>query len=206
MTRKITTRILENAFFHSTNLRWFLSRRPKTFLIDLPIVILFGVIFSFFENPSTKTTLCKSKAFWHGLVLTSLFNAAALYAVFVAPDWMWMYFTDTPTLSVPALIYIFIFLYYCPYIFGFWLGKELNYYHFSAKIIVPLLLVVTEGLLIWQLFPRYAVVGTRHQFLTQTAPSLFVNEHPVYLVMNVSLIFMVISFIISFWLLKKRPK
>lgn len=179
----------------------------KTFLIDIPVIMLFGALFSLFtRNEGGRLSVFSSRYFWHGLVFTTIFNGAVIYAIIKFPDWMWMYFLEDSTNSLIELIYIFIFLYYIPYILGFYLGHLLIVKSKAWWLGLSLFLLGWEAWVVLHLFDRYSVVGTREQFLNGTAVSLFSPENPVGLAMNLSVGLMVVYFIGVWWFYRKRKK
>ncbi|MDO8520149.1 MAG: hypothetical protein Q7T11_08320 [Deltaproteobacteria bacterium] len=153
--------------------------------------MLFGALFSLFAR--------QKSAVWHGLVFSSLFNAIVLYSYFKFPDWMWMYFIDAPRLGALDLIYIFLFLYYVPYLAGFYWGREFLQSGKTKVWLLILFLVAAEGWIVWKLFDRYSVIGTRQQFLDGTAISLFSPQNPISPVMNGGLALMAVYFLVVWW-------
>lgn len=176
-----------------------------TFLIDLPVLMLFGVLFSVFIGKETRgLSVFKSSYFWHGLAFSTIFNMAVVYAIIRFPDWMWMYFLEESGNTLTELIYLFVFLYYFPYLLGFILGCSFLEMGKVAWGALVLFLMGWEGWLIAHLFNRYSVVGTREQFLEGSAISLFSPENPIGPVMNGSLGLMVIYYAFVWWRSRKR--
>jgi len=188
---------LENIFF---------IRRCQTFLIDAPILTLFGLIFSYFENPLRDRTIFSSRWFWHGLFFSSVFNAAAVYSALHFPDWMWMYFTNESQNSKTELIYIFAFLYYVPFVCGFYLGLDLRKIASVFWFVLILLCVLSEVWIVAHLFDRYSVLGTREQYYQSTAVSLFATDHALQPVMTGSLVVMGIYFLLVFFSYRRAKK
>lgn len=169
-------------------------------------MILFGVLFAVFTKPTVRRAFYRETAFWHGLIFSSLFNVAVVYAVILYPDWMWMYYPEDSRNSVTELIYIFVFIYYLPYLLGYYLGRDV--WAFS-KILWALLLVslaLSELWIIHHLFDRYSVTGTRAEYLAGTAISLFDPANPIGPVMNGSVVLMAIYFFIVVYLNRKQKK
>lgn len=169
-------------------------------------MILFGLLFAFFENPLREGTIFSSRWFWHGLLFTTIFNGAVLYAAIFFPDWMWMYFTEESRNSASELICIFTFLYYLPFLGGFYLGLDLKKLSSFIWFLAVLVCVVTEVWLILHLFDRYSVVGTREQYYQGTAISLFDPKQAMAPVMNGSLAVMALHFIWAVYTSKKSGK
>ncbi len=169
-------------------------------------MILIGLLFAFFENPKREGTVFSSRWFWHGFVFATIFNVAVLYAAIVFPDWMWMYFTNESHNSIPELFCIFVFLYYLPFVGGFYLGLDLNKLSGFIWFLVVLFCLATEAWLILHLYDRYSVVGTREQYYQGTAISLFDPHHAMAPVMNGSLLVMVLYFIWVVYSAKKSGK
>lgn len=176
-----------------------------TFLIDLPVLMLFGVLFSVFAGKETRG-LCvfKSSYFWHGLIFSTIFNIAVVYAIIRFPDWMWMYFLQESRNTLFELVYLFIFLYYFPYLLGFILGCSFLEMGKMAWMAFVLFLVGWEGWLIAHLFERYSVVGTRDEFLNGTAVSLFSPQNPIGPVMNASVGLMIVYYGVVWWRHRKK--
>ncbi|MBF0105513.1 MAG: hypothetical protein HQM16_09330 [Deltaproteobacteria bacterium] len=179
----------------------------QTFLIDLPVMILFGALFSLFTDHKNRPVFfLRDPYFWHGVVFTSLFNAAVIYAIINFPDWMWMYFLEDSSNTLPELIYLFIFMYYLPYTLGFYLGRDLKQRSVPTCFALILAMALAEVWLVLHLFDRYAVIGTRAQFLSGTAVSLLGPDNPIGMVMNTCVGLMVLYFIVVVILFKKNKK
>lgn len=171
-----------------------------TFLIDLPVMLLFGALFAILTRRGGGSfSVFSDAAFWKGIVFASIFNAAVLYAAIVYPDWMWMYFLEEPRLGFWPLLYLFLFLYYLPYILGFYLGKVVFARGIAVWIIFCLFCLGWEGWLIVTLFDRYAVVGTREEFLSGTALSLFSPSNRMGMILNGSVAVMVLFYLVCVW-------
>lgn len=163
-------------------------------------MILFGALFAIFASNDRAKPFYNECAFWHGLVFTSIFNVAVVYAIIKFPDWMWMYFLDNSTNSLAELAYLFVFLYYLPYLLGFYLGKEMLGHSKSHWVFVLVAMIASEAWIVWHLFERYSVIGTLEQFQSGTAISLFAPENPIGLVMNGSVGVMVVYFLfVCYW-------
>lgn len=167
-------------------------------------MILFGAMFAYFDERKQYGSFISDAYFWHGIVFSTIFSAAVFYAALTYPDWMWMYFLEDSANSGLELLYLFVFLYYMPYVLGFLLGRELKKISTSLWIILIVSQLLAEIWLIAHLFNRYSVIGTRDQFLSGTATSLFGPDNPIALAMNGSVVLMVIYFIIIAYRYKKR--
>lgn len=169
-------------------------------------MILFGALFAMFSDVSKKVFFLRDIYLWHSLVFATLFNVAVVYALVCFPDWMWMYFLPDSHNTVMELIYIFSFLYYLPCVLGFVMARELRQISLLLWLIFALVMIVAEAWLILHLYDRYSVVGTREQFLSQTAISLFDPKNPIGPVMNGSVIAMVLYYfaVVYFHLKKKK--
>ena len=178
----------------------------QTFLIDLPVMILFGALFSIFVPNDRRMSPISSGFFWHGLLFTSIFNVAVVYAVIYYPDWMWMYFLEDSSNTTLELIFLFFFLYYLPYILGFYLGYDLKKQSTSLWLLFVLLMVASEGWLIYKLFDRYSVIGTNEQFFTNRGISLFAPDNPLGPVMNGSVGIMVVYYVTMLFRFKKHGR
>lgn len=198
-----------SGFTHGVNFipsRFGRNEGAKTFLIDLPVMILFGALFSIFEFPHLKRSIFSSRFFWHGVIFTSIFNLAVVYAILYYPDWMWMYFLEDSTNSTSELIYIFLFLYYLPYTLGFYLGYDFKNVSKALWGLLIFSLIATEAWLIIKLFDRYSVVGTREEYLSGTAISLFSPQNPLGPVLNGSVVAMIVYFIFVYIQYKRTRK
>jgi hypothetical protein len=146
-----------------------------TFLIDFPVVFAFGLGFALFVLPEERVgSLVGSRAFRWGLGLTTLFLISALISAAGWPDWMWMYYAESPPLGFWGYLYIAVFLYYVPYYAGFHLSEELTRRvgRWAGAVLVAVCLVVEYFLcnVIWP--DRYYAVGTREEWLAGTAKNL----------------------------------
>lgn len=181
------------------------SEGTKTFLIDLPVMILFGALFSLFSDPGRRCSVFSEGYFWHGVLFSSLFNVAVLYAAIHYPDWMWGYFLTDSANTTGELVYLFVFLYYLPYALGYYLGRDLKRFSWVLTVGLCLVMAAVEGWLIYHLFDRYSVIGTRGDFLAGKAVSLFSPDNPIGPVMNGAVVLMIIYFLIlAFSYRKKR--
>lgn len=178
----------------------------KTFLIDLPIVILFGMLFSFFERSERYRNLFASPYFWHGLFFVTIFNAAVLYGAFFYPDWMWMYFLDTPPRSWQVLAYLLCFFYYAPYLLGFFFGYELKNASYFLWWCLVLGLLCTEGWLVVKLFDQYRMIGTREEFLNGTALPFLHPDNTMGLVMNLCAVVLILYYVLVFYKYKRESR
>lgn len=157
-------------------------------------MLLFGALFSLFERPRFERPVFFSRFFWHGLVFTTFFNVAVFYAILKFPDWMWMYFVEDSQNSVLELIYIFVFLYYLPYALGFYLGYDIKNRSKMLWTGFAVFLIASEAWIVFHLFDRYSVVGTREAYFNKTAVSLFDPANPLGPVMNGSVAIMIVYF------------
>lgn len=157
-------------------------------------MILFGALFSLLSQ-SAQTPFYKESAFWHGLVFTSIFNVAVVYAILFYPDWMWMYYLEDSRNTLGELVYLFVFLYYLPYLLGYYLGRDLRHKNWMLCLALIGSMAVVEVWLVIHLFDRYAVIGTREQYLAGKAISLFGPDNPIGFVMNGSVVVMILYFI-----------
>ncbi len=169
-------------------------------------MILFGVLFSFFANPKRQASVLTDPFLWHCFVFTTIFNAAVLYAIKHYPDWMWMYFLEDSKNTVPELIYLFVFLYYFPVIFGYFLGRDIRRVSLLFWFVLILLLIAAEVWIVMHLFGRYSVVGTQVDYLFGNGVPLFGAESPLSTVMNASVGGMVVYFFFVVYLYRKRQK
>lgn len=176
-----------------------------TFLIDLPVLILFGVLFAVFTKPEGNNLIVfKSPYFWHGVLFSTIFNIAVVYAIIRYPDWMWMYFVEQSRNGISELIYLFIFLYYLPYVLGFYLGRLAMIKGFPCWWGTLLFFAGWEVWLVAHLFDRYSVIGSRDDFFQGRALSLFGPQNPIGPVMNLSLGAMALYFIVLIVRYKKQ--
>ena len=118
-----------------------------------------------------------------------------------------MYFVENARNTPLEIAYIFLFLYYLPYAFGFYLGNDAIRFSKITWGLILLFLAATEAYLIQHLFNRYSVIGTRAEFLSGTAISLFSPANPIGLVMNGSVAAMVVYFLgVLFFKLRRAQK
>lgn len=168
-------------------------------------MLLFGSLFAYFERTDYRGSVLGSRYFWHGVVFATLFNLGVAYAVATYPDWMWMYYREDSRNTPSELAYLFIFLYYLPYTLGFYLGFDAKNRSFALWFGLLAFFAAAEGWLIWKLFDRYSVIGTREEFLNGTAVSLFGPDNPIALAVNGSVVLMVFYYIlVSMWHRKSK--
>lgn len=163
-------------------------------------MLLFGALFAILTRRGDgHFSVFSDAAFWKGIAFATIFNAAVLYAAIVYPDWMWMYFLEEPRMGFWPLLYLFLFLYYLPYILGFYLGRVVIGRGLIAWIVFCLFCLVWEAWLMATLYDRYAVVGTREEFLSGTALSLFSPSNRMGMILNGSVAVMVIFYLVCVW-------
>ncbi len=174
----------------------------KTFIIDLPVLMLFGLVFSKLSRPGDlDKPLHRNVAFAQGLRFTSVFILSVMVCYMLRPDWMWMYFPDSTRVGFLGLIYLLFFLYYVPYTFGFMVGIELqrHYQYFWGWVCIAGCTVV-EVIIVRLMWDRYFHVGTREAFLQfldgkQEAVQTLADFHALSAVMNISGVILVVYFI-----------
>lgn len=172
----------------------------KTFLIDLPVLSLFGSIYALIQKRE-ESSLLKESAFRWGLLFSSIFIISVIISYFMAPHWMWMYFPEDPQIGILDWIYILLFLYYLPYAGGYFLTRELRKKGFIYGAIIALISLLGEIFIVLRLWDRYTHVGTREEFLSGTATLLWKSS--VNTVFNIAIPVMVIVFIISLVRIRK---
>lgn len=143
--------------------------------------------------------------FYKGAFFAGLFLIAVGYAYVLYPDWMWMYFVPNVHHSVVELCAIFIFLYVCPYVLGFYLGVESWKNSKPLWVLFFIFNVLSEAWLVSHLFDRYSVLGTTTDYLNHTGVSLFSNQ-PLSPVMNGSVGAMVFYYLWILWKARKSVK
>jgi len=169
-------------------------------------MLLFGTLFSLFSNPNSQRSIFTESYFWHGLVFTTIFNVAVVYAIIHYPDWMWMYFVENSSNTLVEILYIFAFIYYLPYVLGYYIGRDLKKKSWVLTLGCCVLLAAVEGWIIVHLFERYSMIGTKEEFLNGKAISLFSPDNPIGAVMNGSVAIMVVYFFVVLFLYKKRNR
>jgi len=170
-------------------------------------MLLFGALFAILTRKGERRpSVFSYGAFWKGIFFATLFNAAVLYAAIIYPDWMWMYFVEESRLGFWPLLYLFLFLYYLPYILGFYLGKWTADRGFVSWLLFCFFCLGWEGWLVVTLFNRYSVVGTREEFLAGGALSLFSPENRMGMILNGTIAVMVVIYLVCLWQhLRRRP-
>ncbi len=172
----------------------------KTFLIDLPLLSLYGSIYALLQKKE-EGSLIRESAFRWGLLFSSIFIVSVIISYFMAPHWMWMYFPENPKIGVLDWIYILLFLYYLPYAGGYFLARELRKKGFIYGAIVALISLLEEIFIVLRLWDRYTHVGTREEFLNGTANLLWKSS--VNIVFNITIPILIVVFIISFIRIRK---
>lgn len=164
-----------------------------TFIIDSPTLLLFGGIFARLntENVRGKADLLTSRWFVRGLFFSTVFVVAALWSYARAPDWMWMYYVDSGSLSALDIVYILVFLYYIPYCLGYILGIWAEHWRKNLSLAVIGAAVLLNVYIIAVTFSRYSVVGSLEEYRAGTAAFLF-GPNPVSLPMNAGAAVMVL--------------
>lgn len=169
-------------------------------------MILFGALFAIFSRNDRQGTVFSNGYFWHGVVFTTIFNVPVFYAAFKFPDWMWMYFLENSYNTPSELAFIFLFLYYLPYTLGFYLGRDLKRFSIPLWFLFLLSQIGAEVWLIGRLFARYSVIGTREEFFSGKAVSLFGPDNPIALVMNSAVAVMIAYFLLVVFFYRRHNK
>lgn len=169
-------------------------------------MILFGALFAVFERNDRKHGVLSSAYFWHGLVFTTVFNVAVVYAILFYPDWMWMYFLPDSQNSLSELVYIFVFLYYLPYALGFYLGFDCKKKGIGLWLLWMAFLAGAEVWIVTRLFDRYALVGTNQDFINKTGVSLFSPDNPIGPIMNGALVVMALYLLFVLFLRRRQKR
>jgi hypothetical protein len=159
----------------------------KTFIIDAPTILLFGIIFAKLNRQDVNgAEMLKTKMFTRGLVLTTLFIGAALWAYTDSPDWMWMYYPPDANTPVLGILYVLVFMYYVHFVFGYiigiWLERKKKHLAFAAVAVA----LVLNAIIMALTFERYLNVGTYAEFhaVPKTTMPLADPHNPVALSMN----------------------
>ncbi len=182
----------------------------KTFIIDAPVMLAFGFAFSWFYERAEGKGLFASRAFIHGMIFASTFNLSVVFSYLVAPDWMWMYYPFSSETSVPGLVYIFIFLYYVPFILGYMLGARWRERRPWAWIPGLAASLVMEAIIVGVLFDRYFHVGTTAEYHVDPAAMMTLADFPGYnrlgVIMNTFFAALFVYFVFLVWIFKLRKK
>jgi len=178
----------------------------ETFLIDTPVMIIFGLLFGPYVREKEKKAPCLSRAFIFGFIFSTIFVISVIWSYFLAPDWMWMYFPEKSSLNIWGWIYILSVLYYFPFIGGFLLGMVLSERSKVVYWISVVYFLIMELLIILLLFQRYYFVGTREEFLKGKAVPLNSPASPVGTLMNIFSIVLIVIFIAMWWYLRKYKR
>ncbi len=176
----------------------------ETFLIDTPVMITFGLLFAPYVKGREWEKPCLSMAFILGLIFATVFVISVIISYKIAPDWMWMYFPNDPSISILGGIFILSLLYYFPYIGGFLWGMFLYANSILMYWLVIIYFLAMEGIVIGLLFKRYFFVGTRTDFLSGKAVPL--PNSSVAPVLNWFSVGLLILFIIFWWILRKYKR
>ncbi|EKD50896.1 MAG: hypothetical protein ACD_62C00398G0002 [uncultured bacterium] len=169
-------------------------------------MILFGALFAVFSHRLRQGTVFADPYLWHAVVFATVFNVAVVWAIRLYPDWMWMYFLKDSHNTPSEYVYLFVFLYYFPVIFGFYLGRDLRRVSFLFWLFFMAGLIAVEAWLILKLFDRYAVLGTNEAYLSGKAISLFGPENPLSLVMNGAVGVMIVYFLVVAFFYRRSEK
>jgi hypothetical protein len=153
----------------------FFKEVIPTFLIDTPVMVLLGMLYTPLEREPEKR-FYRTKTFQASCRLAGLFLVLVVVSYIFYPDWMWMYFVTAKELGIlmqaAIVVYVLLALYLLPFVAGYFLGA--NFYS-TNKIIwwaSVFLNLAIEGLLIIALWNRYNSVGTLEEFLNGTTRSL----------------------------------
>jgi hypothetical protein len=143
-----------------------------TFIIDAPVMVILGMLYTRLEREPEKP-FYRTKTFLASCRLAGVFLALVLVSYVLYPDWMWMYFFRTSDLSfsrqISLLGGVFWMLYAIPFLAGYFWGLAFhakNKMAWWAGILVNLAL---EGLLLFTFWERYRAIGTHEEFFHGTA-------------------------------------
>lgn len=107
----------------------------------------------------------RTRAYFSGKLVVTLFVALVYYSYLLAPDWMWMYFVKASDVPEWIVFYVLI-LYFFAYDVGFFLKVELAKIHRAFPVMALVLSLVAAVLVTIPLGDRYMNVGTLEQFQT----------------------------------------
>ena len=141
----------------------------------------------------------KTKSFAFGLVANTLLVAAAGVAYYKWPDWMWMYYVDSSTVSFELVLLLFFGLYYVPFFIGFKLPSFFAKLNFMLPMfIIFVILQVLEMVALWN---RYAVVGTYEEFHKSAGVSIFDSTLNTFLIVAFAVI---VPVTLAMWWFSKK--
>jgi hypothetical protein len=139
-----------------------------TFIIDWPVLTFLGFAFG---AAAPVQRWWRSRAFIAGVITAVVFTSTALISYLVAPDWMWMYYTDPDTVSwaVPFIGIAYIVLFGFAFLSA--VGLNASGIRIAWKLaIVSLVFEVGVVAFTWD---RYHRVGTTVEWLRGHAAELF---------------------------------
>ncbi len=139
-----------------------LEGRP-TFIIDWPALIAIGLLFGYGIKGTPSGSVMRTRAYFSGKIVVTLFVALVYYSYLLAPDWMWMYFVKASDVPSWVVWYVLI-LYFFAYDVGFFLKGELGKIHKALPVVAIILSLVSAVLVTLPLGDRYMNVGTLEQF------------------------------------------
>ncbi|MGH7598877.1 MAG: hypothetical protein ACREOI_21185 [bacterium] len=177
----------------------------KTFLIDAPVMVILGMLYTPLEREPEKP-FYRAKIFWASCRLAGLFVTLVMASYVLYPDWMWMYFVSTKTLGfalqTAIVAYVFLMLYVIPFIAGYFWGST---FHANKKVWWAgiILNLALEVLLIFALWDRYSAVGTREEFLRGATVSVS-DFHLLGVLLNGGGILLAIFGVWQWWRLRIR--
>lgn len=172
-----------------------------TFIIDPPFLLFLGYLFACALPPfPDMRTVFKSRAFWAGMIVVTVFNVAVGLSYWWFPDWMWMYILRPSEWSPPARVIMLasgLLAYYLFFRLGFAGGAKVR-----GEGRKPWGYVIMCGVLslvvIAPVFNQYYHVGTYREYVLNIAPTL--PQSPLGLVYNITLpIMLVVGTLLYRW-------
>lgn len=129
-----------------------------------------GLLFGYGIKNAPHGSVMRTRAYFSGKIVVTLFVALVYYSYLLAPDWMWMYFIKASDLPSWIVWYVLL-LYYFAYDVGFFLKIELAKLHPKLPIFAIVVALVSSILVTLPLRHRYLHVGTLEQYQSgQTTP------------------------------------
>lgn len=164
---------------------------------------LIGLLYAPFDRPTGQSRV-SSPAFRASFALASAFVVLVALSYGLNPAWMWMYYVDPQSVSVPALLYVLIGLYALPWIAGYAIGLELIRRSRNAWRTAVAAALVMEGWLLAELWDRYNCLADYQQFLQGECRPLLGSTEPLALVLNLGGLMLVGLAVFLGWRLKRQ--
>ncbi|MBI2343864.1 MAG: hypothetical protein HYV02_06005 [Deltaproteobacteria bacterium] len=175
-----------------------------TLFVDPPFLLFLGYLFACALPLASARPIQHTRAFRWGLATVTIFNIAAMVAYLWYPDWMWMYIVHASEWSATVhfpIMCIAVASYYLLFLWGFDWGLRRRLRN-AAYWPIAVSLLLASGVILLPVLNRYLSVGSRQEFQTGMAITLY--QSPLAMLYNIAIALMLLIGGCGFWLARRE--